>query len=88
VNLAPYQRGVELAPLVARLHAFPRPATWTAHMRRALLPLDAHDAELLTRLLDRVAGPPSAAVDGYIAAVRAMGRHSGVDRPRTSALRA
>lgn len=50
-RLAPLRRGVELAPLVARLHTFPDPASWSARMRRALVPLDEHDAELIERAL-------------------------------------
>ncbi len=36
--LAPLRDGVELAPLVKRLDAFPSPQSWSARMRRALVP--------------------------------------------------
>ena len=53
--LAPWRNGVELAPLVERLGAFPDPRSWSARMRRALVPLDSRDAALLERELRKVA---------------------------------
>ena len=49
---APPLQGLELAPLVQQLHAFPDPATWSVRMRRTLLTLDDHDARLLRRGLE------------------------------------
>ena len=57
-TLAPYRGGVELAPLVSRLPGtFPDPASWSARMRRALVPLAEADADLLADLLAGVARP-------------------------------
>ncbi|CAN5847571.1 hypothetical protein BH20GEM1_BH20GEM1_10210 [soil metagenome] len=53
--LAPRHEGVELAPLVERLDVFPEARSWSARMRRALVPLGARDAALLERELGRVA---------------------------------
>jgi hypothetical protein len=66
-TLARRHAGVELAPLVERLHAFPDPRSWSARMRRALVPLDAHDARLIGRELRRVAQPYPAELRTYAA---------------------
>lgn len=50
-TLAPFPRGVELAPLVSQLSVFPDPASWSARMRRPLVPLPEADAELLVAAL-------------------------------------
>jgi hypothetical protein len=65
--LAPRLAGVELAPLVDRLHAFPDPASWSARMRRALIPLDGHDARLIQRELRHVAQPYPVELASYAA---------------------
>jgi len=50
--LAPPWHGLELAPLVPRLReTFPDPATWSARMRRALVPLAEADADMIAGLL-------------------------------------
>ncbi len=50
--LAPPRGGLELAPLVPHLRrTFPAPTTWSARMRRALVPLDEADAETIADLL-------------------------------------
>jgi hypothetical protein len=51
-RLAPWPRGVELAPLVPELDAFPDPATWSARMRRPLVPLSSRDTDLLWSRLE------------------------------------
>ena len=58
-TLARRGTGVELAPLVERLHVFPDLRSWSARMRRALVPPDAHDSPLIAR-----AKPGSAALSG------------------------
>jgi hypothetical protein len=63
--LAPFREGVELAPIADRLSVFPDPATWSAWMRRALLPLPEPDAVLLLRALDRISSQPADHVDDY-----------------------
>jgi hypothetical protein len=65
--LAPQRQGVELAPLVERLEAFPDPRTWSARMRRALVPISARDAKLLERELRQVALPYPKALESYAA---------------------
>ena len=51
-RLVPRPEGVELQPLVERLDAFPEPATWSARMRRALVPLPDGDVALLRARLE------------------------------------
>ena len=50
-GLAPRAQGVELAPLIPQLQAFPDPATWSVRMRRALVPLPSADVVLLREAL-------------------------------------
>jgi hypothetical protein len=64
-RLAPRSTGVELSPLVPRLASFPDPSTWSARMRRALVPLTHEDAEFLSRELARVADPYPEALSSY-----------------------
>jgi hypothetical protein len=65
-SLAKRGLGVELAPLVPRLkRTFPDPATWSAQMRRALVPLDAQGAAIVATKLDRAAEPFPDAVSTY-----------------------
>lgn len=66
-RIAPFGRGVELAPLVDRLRAFPDPRSWSARMRRALVPLPAADLRLLRRRLEPLLVDRAAAVPSYIA---------------------
>lgn len=63
--LAPCREGVVLAPLVERLDAFPDPDSWSARMRRALVPLGKRDADLLEKKLSRVAAPYPGALESY-----------------------
>jgi hypothetical protein len=68
--LAPLGQGVELAPLVPQLTAFPDPASWSVRMRRSLVPLDSTDAGLIRKRLAKVAAADRrAAVASYVAAV-------------------
>jgi hypothetical protein len=64
-RLAPRRDGVELAPLVGRLRAFPDPRSWSARMRRALVPLPDKDASLLERELAKLAPPYPEALESY-----------------------
>lgn len=69
-SLAPRGEGVELAPLVDDLRTFPDPRSWSALMRRPLVPLDDADAVWLRSLLrPRVARKPHAAISTYVAAL-------------------
>jgi len=62
--LAPMREGVELAPLVPEMRAFPDPRTWSVHLRRPLVPLPRADANHLRRRLRSVACEPSAVLGG------------------------
>lgn len=63
--------GVELAPLVPRLAAFPDPSSWSARMRRPLVPLDDRDLALIRSHLARIAPQDRHdAVASYLVAVR------------------
>lgn len=66
-SLASRADGVELAPLVHGLHAFPDPRSWSARMRRALVPLDQHDADLIAGRLAAVAQPYPRRLGSYAA---------------------
>lgn len=65
-SLAPVLSGVELAPLVERLDAFPNKSAWSMWLRRPLLALPPGDANRLRTLLDKVAIEPDQAIPGYI----------------------
>jgi hypothetical protein len=56
-GLAALREGVELSPLVTELHAFPDARTWSAQLRRPLVPLDEHDVSLLRRQLTTLLEP-------------------------------
>lgn len=62
---APLREGVELAPLVPMRATFPDPKTWSVRMRRALVPLDRADSEVIGRELAAVACSRSEALPTY-----------------------
>jgi hypothetical protein len=66
-SLAPRRQGVELAPLVDHLDAFPDPRSWSARMRRALVPIPVGDAVQLERELRKVAHPYPRSLATYAA---------------------
>jgi hypothetical protein len=63
--LAPQREGVELAPLVENLATFPDPRSWSARMRRALVPLATGDGDMLVRELRKVASAYPTALHTY-----------------------
>jgi len=69
-GLAGVHRGVELKPLVPELRAFPDPAHWSAWLRRALVPLDEHDADRLKSQLVPLLEPYSRHLEAYAEAAR------------------
>jgi hypothetical protein len=70
VSLAPRGVGVDLAPLVDRLQTFPDPSSWSARMRRPLVPLTAADADRLRTLLQpRLASGLDSAIETYVTAL-------------------
>ena len=56
-RLAPFREGVALAPLVIELATFPDPRSWSARLRRTLVPLEGGDGGVLARLLKPLAPP-------------------------------
>ena len=69
-GIAPLRDGVELRPLVPRLHAFPDARTWSIRLRRPLVRLDEHDAALLRRQVNPLLKPLNSQLDAYIKARR------------------
>lgn len=68
-GLAPRPQGVELAPLVRQLQAFPDPATWSVRMRRTVVPLPASDVALLREALAPHLVESRRALQSYVAAL-------------------
>ena len=65
-TLAPLRQGLELALLVPRLRkTFPDAGSWSARMRRALVPLDPADAWLIDDHLAPFVRPYATAIDTY-----------------------
>lgn len=65
-SLAPIREGVELAPLVNVLATFPEPSSWSARLRRALVPLAEGDGDLLLARLQGIVLPYRAALKTYV----------------------
>jgi hypothetical protein len=63
--VTPLHVGVELRPLIPQLHAFPDSRSWSAYLRRPLVPLDEHDAALLIRHLTPLLEPLDRHLDAY-----------------------
>lgn len=77
---APYPGGVELAPLVPQMQAFPKPQAWNIYLRKPLLALPVPDAELLARALDPHLLPRDQALPTYPSQLR--GGEPGDVEPR------
>jgi hypothetical protein len=69
-SLAAFRTGVELAPLVADLAAFPNPQAWSIYLRRPLLELPPADVALLGTKLEPLAGDPFDHLQGYLTFVQ------------------
>jgi hypothetical protein len=65
LSLAPFREGLEFAPLVAELEAFPNPSGYSAQLRRPLVPLSDADARLIRSRLRRYVGRPEDAKGSY-----------------------
>lgn len=65
-RLAPYRQGLELAPLIGDLELFPEPASWSARIRRTLVPLSRNDSALLHRKLKPLTQTPESSLPGYL----------------------
>lgn len=66
ISLAPVLSGIELAPLVPQLYAFPNKETWSIRLRRPLLRLPKADADLFRQLLNNIAEDPHTVLQGYL----------------------
>lgn len=65
-GLAALREGVVLRDLVPDLDAFPDKGTWAIRLRRPLVSLSAHDADLLSAHLAPLAVNPRETVGGYL----------------------
>jgi hypothetical protein len=68
-GVVPYPDGVELAPLVGSLDAFPNTSAWSVYLRRPLLRLSEGDATLLDRVLNPMMVQRTKALPGYRASL-------------------
>lgn len=66
-RLAPLREGIELAPLVPDLESFPDPASWSARMRRPLVPLTEADTVRLRHEFEAIARPLEQVLAPYLA---------------------
>lgn len=73
-SLAPVREGVELAPLVPRLAAFPEGNGWGVRLRRPLLELPATDAALIRDQLAQASYEPGEVLRDYLDRVAALTR--------------
>jgi hypothetical protein len=58
--------GPELRDMVGRLHRFPDPRTWSARLRRVLVPLDSYDAAIVHASLAPLMQAPNVHRAGYV----------------------
>ena len=65
-RLTPLGQGVELAPLIPQLEAFPNKKAWSVWLRRPLLELPPGDAALLRRGLEPIACDVKVTAPDYI----------------------
>lgn len=72
-TLTPYLTGVELAPLVGRLKAFPDKMAWSIRLRRPLLELPSADATLVREHLAAQERPAAEQLSGYLDNIRPVG---------------
>ncbi|OXM57589.1 hypothetical protein CFP71_07155 [Amycolatopsis thailandensis] len=66
LGVAPLRTGVELAPLVHRLDAFPDPASWSARLRQPPLSLSEADVASIREQLDLLIEPLSNHLADYL----------------------
>lgn len=69
-TLTPYLSGVELAPLVDRLEAFPSMTAWNSMLRRPLLELSIGDSAMLRRGLADMERSADELVGEYLASIK------------------
>lgn len=83
-TLTPYLTGVELAPLVDRLMAFPDKTAWSIRLRRPLLELPSVDAALVREHLVAQEFPAAEQLSSYLDNIRPVSvtpRHTKLSRP-------
>jgi hypothetical protein len=68
--LAPIHRGVEVAPLVHSLRAFPHKESWSATLRQTLVALPSADVRLLSSELKSTVLPGTEARGSYLDVIR------------------
>lgn len=69
-SLAPLRQGVELAPLIPAIKAFPNADSWKFRLWQTLVPLAEDDARLLDTALKPIARNPADVMDEYVALER------------------
>jgi hypothetical protein len=79
-SLAQFRKGIVIAELVPKLEVFPDERSWSARLRRPLLPLTPNDAQLIASQLRRMARPVGETVNEYITRVTEAERR----RPQAS----
>ena len=65
-GVAALHEGVKSSPLVTELDVFPNAKTWYVYLRRALVPLDDHDASVVKRHLIADLEPLERHLDAYL----------------------
>jgi hypothetical protein len=65
-SLTPFREGVVLADLVPKLQVFPDERSWSARMRRPLLPLTPKDARLISKELAPIARAVEDTIEDYV----------------------
>jgi hypothetical protein len=65
-SLAPFREGIVVAELVPKLEVFPDKRSWSARLRRPLVPLTPNDAQLIATRLRGVARPVAETISEYI----------------------
>lgn len=62
--------GLELGPLAGAVSFLPDPATWSARMRRALVPLTQDDVQIIDRRLRPMLRPRDDLLENYLTACK------------------
>ena len=73
-TLAPYLDGLELAPLVPQMAAFPNNQAWPIRLRRPLLELPPIDVELVKTALSDHVKPASEMIPEYLTRIRPVAK--------------
>ncbi|MGW5365996.1 hypothetical protein [Actinopolymorpha pittospori] len=79
-SLVPYLGGIEVAPLVPHLDAFPRKDAWSIWLRRPLVSVTREDATLIRDDLAHVAPPLRDNIDVYLRSIKPVAAASTAPR--------